>query len=150
MENYLLRHYLATLSYRMTLALKNAPADYSELDIGKNVRKPLEILNHITFLMAYTINCYKEFNLNEYRNIHNWETEIQRFYNTLEELDQILREETLPLSRTVEQLLQGPLADAMTHVGQLTMLRRLANAPVPYENYMDADIEIGRLNPKNK
>lgn len=150
MESRLLRHYLATLSYRTTLALKNAPANYPELEIGKNVRKPLEILNHITFLMAYTINCYKELNLDEYRNIHNWETEIQRFYNTIEELDRILQEETLPLSRTGEQLLQGPLADAMTHVGQLTMLRRLANEPVPYENYMDADIEIGRLRPGNK
>ena len=150
MENYLLRHYLATLSFRTTIALKNAPTNYPELEIGKDVRKPLEILNHITFLMAYTINCYIEFNLDEYRNIHNWKTEIQRFYNTLEELDQILQEGKLPLSRTVEQLLQGPFADAMTHVGQLTMLRRLAKEPVPYENYMDADIEIGQLSPRNK
>jgi hypothetical protein len=150
MENDLLRHYLAALSYRTTVTLKNAPDHFPELEIGENIRKPLEILNHITFLIAYTISCYQEFNLDEYRNMHNWETEIQRFYHTLEDLDQILQKESLPRSRTIEQLLQGPFADAMTHVGQLTMLRRLANAPVTYENYMDADIEIGRLRHETK
>ena len=147
MVNNLLRHFLATLSYRTTLAIKEAPADYIVLKVGGNGRSPLEILNHITFLMAYTISCYKDYNLAEYRNIHSWETETLRFYDTLEELDGILREEVLPLTRSVEQLLQGPFADAMTHVGQLMMLRRLANAPVPYENYMEADIEIGRIRP---
>jgi hypothetical protein len=144
-EKHLLRHYISTLSYRTKLALKDAPAEFSELQIGEEVRKPVEIVNHMTFLMAYTISCFKDFELDEYRKIHEWEEEIERFYRTLEELDKILQEEKMPKTRTIEKLLQGPLADAMTHVGQLTMMRRIAGAPVPYENFMDAKIEARNL-----
>jgi hypothetical protein len=46
-----------------------------------------------------------------------------------------------------ERLLQGPFSDAMTHAGQLALLRRLAGAPVPPENFIVANIESNRLGP---
>ena len=46
---------------------------------------------------------------------------------------------------TDEKLFQGPIADALTHVGQLAMMRRAAGAPVKGENYFVADITVGRV-----
>jgi hypothetical protein len=145
MDNHMLRHYLATLSYRTTIAINAAPLHYSTFNIGKGARTPVEILNHITFLMAYVIHCYKEIDLDDYRNQSMWETEVSRFYVTFEQLDFILSEGLSPNTRTIEQLIQGPFADAMTHVGQLTLIRRLAGSPVTYENFMNADIHIGQI-----
>ena len=53
-----------------------------------------------------------------------------------------------PLASSVEKVFQGPMADALTHVGQLTMLRRLAGCPVKGENYFVADIAAGRVGAK--
>lgn len=145
MESQMLRHYLATLSYRTTHAIKDAPPQFPNFDSGMDARKPIEILNHITFLMAYVIHCYKGIELDEYRSQKSWELEVSRFYETLEQLDLILSEELSPNIRTMEQLIQGPFADAMTHVGQLTFIRRLANSPVVYENFMTAAIHIGHI-----
>lgn len=150
MENILLRHFLATLSYRTTLAIKDAPSHYPDFDMGKGVRKPVEILNHITFLMGYVIHCYVGIDLDDFRIMRSWDLEVSRFYNTLEKVDQILSEEIIPKTRSVEQLLQGPFSDAMTHVGQLTFMRRLADSPMPYENYMNANIRIGLLYPEDE
>ncbi|CAM2868003.1 hypothetical protein PASE110613_05100 [Paenibacillus sediminis] len=150
MDNQMFRHFLAALSYRTTKAIKGAPDHYPSMNIGKEVRQPVEILNHMTFLMAYVISCYKEYSLDEFRNLHSWNSEVERFYDTLEQLDQVLEEGTLPMKRTVQQLLHGPLADAMTHVGQLTLLRRLADSPVEYENYMNAEIHAGQIRPNQK
>lgn len=140
MNTEMLRHYIATLSYRLTQAIKDVPSKFPSLEIGKGVRKPIEILNHITFLMGYTIHSFQEMNLDEFRQLKSWEQEVQSFYETIALLDTILSEKKTPKLRTEEQLLQGPLSDAMTHVGQLTLLRRLAGSPVSYENFMQAKI----------
>jgi len=50
-----------------------------------------------------------------------------------------------PLHAPVEKLFQGPVADALTHVGQIAVLRRLAGSPVKGENYFVADIAAGRV-----
>jgi hypothetical protein len=147
MENDLLRHFLATLSYRTTQAIQDVPPHFPNFDMGKGVRKPIEILNHMTFLMGYTIHCYQEINLDEYRPLKSWEQEVTCFYVTLEKLDNILGEGISPTTRTIEQLIQGPFSDAMTHVGQLNLIRRVADSAVAYENFMDANIQKGCINP---
>lgn len=140
MNDEMLRHYIATLSYRTTQAIKDVPSQFPSLEIGKGVRKPVEILNHMTFLVGYTIHCFQEINLDEFRQLKSWEQEVQCFYKAIAQLDTILSEKKTPKLRTEKQLLQGPLSDAMTHVGQLTLLRRLADSPVSYENFMEAKI----------
>jgi len=72
--------------------------------------------------------------------------EIARFHQTIEDLARDL-ESGAPLLEgiTEEQLLQGPFSDAMTHAGQLAMLRRLAGVPIPPENFVFADITPRRL-----
>ena len=149
MESELLRHFLATLSYRTTRAIQDVPPHFPTLDIGKNARKPIEILNHMTFLMAYVIHCYEGIDLDEFRHLKTWEIETNLFYETLEKLDLILSEGVTPSERSVEQLIQGPFSDAMTHVGQLTLMRRLADAPTTYENFMSSNIHKGLIDPKN-
>jgi hypothetical protein len=148
MEGHMLRHFIATLSYRTTQAIQDAPSHYPFLDIGKGVRKPIEILNHMTFLMGYTTHCFQAIDLDEFRRLKSWELEVSGFYETLEQLDQILAEGKPPINRSSEQLLQGPFSDAMTHVGQLTLLRRLADSSVSYENFMEANIQKGFIYPE--
>jgi hypothetical protein len=150
MESPILRHFIATLSYRTTQALQDAPPHYPFLDIGKGVRKPIEILNHMTFLMGYTIHCYQTIDLDDFRQLKSWELEVNGFYKTLEKLDRILDEGMAPIARSEEQLIQGPLSDAMTHVGQLTLMRRLADSPISYENFMEANIRHGHIYPEKK
>lgn len=146
MEQQLIRHFIAALSYRTTIAIKNAPADFANFELGKETRKPIEILNHMTMLIQFVLRCYKE--NDPFENvIGSWESETNRFYAALEELDHVLAEGLSPTKMPIEVLLQGPLADAMTHVGQLTMLRRMTDASVHYENYMKADIQIGHIRP---
>jgi hypothetical protein len=149
MENDILRHFLATLSYRTTRAIQDVPSSFPTLDIGSNARKPIEILNHMTFLMGYVIHCYKGIDLDDFRHLKNWEIEKKRFYETLEKLDLILSEGATPSERSVEQLIQGPFSDAMTHVGQLTLMRRLAESPTTYENFLNSNIHKGLLYPEN-
>ncbi|TMU87257.1 hypothetical protein FGG79_03770 [Bacillus sp. BHET2] len=149
MESEILRHFLATLSYRTTIAIQHVPSNFPTLDIGNNARKPIEILNHMTFLMGYVIHCYERINLDDFRHIKDWEIEKNRFYETLEKVDLILSEGVKPSERSVEQLLQGPFSDAMTHVGQLTLMRRLADAPTTYENFMNSTINKGLIYPHN-
>ena len=66
--------------------------------------------------------------------------EIARFHETLSSLSDDFADPTLTARITDEQFLQGPLADAMTHAGQLAMLRRLHGSPVPSENFIFAKV----------
>ena len=131
----------------MTKAIQDAPPHYSDLEVGKGVRKPVEILNHMSYVLLLMVKCYQEHRHGDLE-ISSWETEVDRIYTILEQLDTILSDEIIPTGMTVEQLLQGPMSDALTHVGQLIMLRRLADSPVPGERYTMADIRIGQIRPK--
>lgn len=146
MNNELLRHLLATLSYRATQAISNVPSNFPELVIGREVRTPIEILRHMSHVLTYVHSLFEP---NDYGDSYEfpsgtWEWEVDRFYGVLEKLDQVFIESKTG-DITWQQLLQGPLSDAITHVGQLTMLRRMADSPVPYDNFIKADIHIGEL-----
>ena len=141
----LLRHFLASIAYHATKAIKDAPECYPELDIGKGIRTPRMILHHVTGVLSYAHSFYEHYESTFFEH-KPWEEEVKHFYETLSRLDESLEERS---SREVseEQLLQGPLSDSMAHIGQLLMLRRLADSPVPAENFIYADIRKGNVGP---
>ena len=143
----LLRHTVATLAYRGGKALREAPENFAWFQIGESTRTPAQILAHLGDLLDWALSlAMGEQKWNDSQPLP-WEQEVARFFAALQKFDDYLASEA-PLSRSCEKLFQGPIADALTHVGQLAMLRRLAGAPVRGENYNKAEIEIGRVGPE--
>jgi hypothetical protein len=143
-EQQLLRHFLAALAYRTQKALRNAPGGFSDFRAGHNVRTPHELIWHMTGVIGYARTL---FNGGEWHpeRLEPFESEVRRFHDLLEDLATCIESGTTLRTTTYERLLQGPLADAMTHAGQLAMLRRLVGAPVPPENFLLADIRPENL-----
>jgi hypothetical protein len=141
---YLLRHFLATLGYRAGKVIRGAPADFAEFGAGHGVRKPVEIVSHMSAVLAHALS-FLGGPTPIPSEIGTWDREVRRFYGLLRELDRSFESGATLAGRTEEQLLQGPLADAMTHVGQLAMLRRLASSPIPKESFDEASIGLGDI-----
>jgi hypothetical protein len=140
----LLRHTLATLAYRGGKALRGAPAEFAEFRVGAPPRTPGEILAHMGDLLDWSLSI-----VDGKESWHNspaltWEQGSARFFAGLEAFDRRLASGG-PIECPVERLFQGPIADALTHVGQIAMLRRLAGCPTSGENYFVADIAAGRV-----
>lgn len=134
-----LRHFLAALAYRLDKVLVNAPANFGEYDAGGGVRTPAAILAHMGDVLIWGTGRIT----GEERRPHSpgtWDEEIVRFEAVVGAFDRALAGWTNPDGEVVLKLLQGPLADAMTHVGQLAMLSRLAGHPIGAENFYDAPI----------
>lgn len=144
-DRELLRHFLAAIAYRTQKALRGAPDHYATFSAGNRVRTPVELLRHMTGLMGYVRTFFRGGSYPIKPDpLTTFKQEVDRFHQLLEEVGALLSSGA-PCSITTEQLLQGPFADAMTHVGQLAMLRRLADSPVPPENFIYADIRADRL-----
>jgi hypothetical protein len=139
-----LRHTVATLAYRGGKAVRNAPAGFSEFRSGAGARSPGEILAHIGDLLDWALALADGSQAWKPLSPADWEADVARFYAALERLDARLASDA-PLGSAAEKLFQGPIADALTHVGQISMLRRLAGAPVKPENYFRAEIAAGRV-----
>ena len=144
-ESEMLRHFLASIAYHATKAIRDAPEDYPELDIGKGVRTPRRILHHMTGVLTYAHSFYEDYETTHFDH-ETWEEEVEHFHGILSKLDGSLSG-GCPREVSEEQLLQGPLSDAMAHTGQLLLLRRLADSPVPSENFIYADIRKGVVGP---
>jgi len=144
-KSEVLRHFLASIAYRATKAIKDAPETYPDLYVGKGVRTPLRILHHITGVLTYAHSFFEHYDTT-CSDVKSWDAEVGEFYNILSKLDKSLKEKS-PSEVTEEQLLQGPLSDSMAHIGQLLMLRRMADSPLPSENFIFADIRKGRVGP---
>lgn len=143
----LLTHFLAALAYRTQKALRGAPEGFGSFRVMEGVRTPAELVRHMTSVLGY---ARTHFIGGRYRPepLETLAEEIERFHGTLGMLAQHLRDgDQLLDGMTEERLLQGPFSDAMTHAGQLALLRRLAGAPVPPENFIVAEIESNRLGP---
>ena len=140
----LLRHTLATLSYRGGKTLRGATADFAQFRAGENTRTPLEILAHIGDLMEWGLSIAKGKEAWKKADSRTWDQEVARFFTSLRAFDDYLAS-TEPLGCSPQQLFQGAIADALTHVGQLAMLRGLAGNPMRGENYFVADIVTGRV-----
>ncbi len=138
-----LRHVAATLAYRGGKALRDAPPSFAGFRAGDTTRTPAQILAHIGDLLDWAITLgHGEKTWNETAP-QSWDADVNRFFAGLSRLDAFLSQEELQCE--AERLFQGPMADALTHVGQLTMLRRMAGAPIRGENYFRAEISAGRV-----
>jgi hypothetical protein len=144
----LLRHFLAALAYRTQKALRDAPAEFADFQAGDGVRTPKELVRHMTSVLGYARTFFVG---GQYRPeaLSSLDEEVVRFHEMLESLaTHIEAGDPLLQEMSAERLLQGPLSDAMTHAGQLAMLRRLAGTPVPPENFVVADIKPEQLGVK--
>ena len=144
-DRELLRHFLAAIAYRTQKALRGAPDHYPTFSAGNRVRTPAELIRHMTALMGYVRTHFQGGTYPmKPEPLPSFDEEVTRFHSTLESVGDLLASEA-PCAITTEQLLGGPFADTMTHVGQLAMLRRLADSPVAPENFIYADIRADRL-----
>lgn len=140
----LLRHTLATLAYRGGKAIRNAPASFASYGSPETSRTPAKILAHIGDLMHWGLSMADGSRKWNDSTPLAWDKESERFFAALKKFDDYLASDK-PLQAPVEKLFQGPIADALTHVGQIAMLRRMAGCPIKGENYYVADIAIGRV-----
>lgn len=136
----LLRHQLATLAYRTQKALRGAPVGFGAFAAGAGVRTPHELLNHMTNLIGYTVHALVGDDPVRLDPCDDFGDEVARFHERLRALSELFANATFEREELAERLLQGPLSDAMTHVGQLALLRRLAGAPIDAENFFRAPI----------
>jgi hypothetical protein len=136
----MLRHFLAALAYRTQKALREAPDDFCRFDAGNGVRTPHELICHMRSVLGYA----RTFMIGgSYPKPvpEDWRKDVLAFHEMLGDLSSRLERGERFSGLSEEQILQGPLADAMTHAGQLSMLRRLHDKPVPSENFIYASIE---------
>ena len=142
----LLRHTLATIAYRGGKAVQGAPPQFAGFRANKDAgsRTPLEILAHIGDLFEWGVSVADGAHVWKPATPASWDEQVERFFATLEKFDQRLAS-SKPLGCSPEKLFQGPIADALTHIGQIAMLRRMAGAPVRGENYFKAEITAGNV-----
>jgi hypothetical protein len=138
----LLRHAVATLAYRTARALENAPDHFAGFE-GAG-RMPVQILSHMGDLFDWALSAAVGQEKWQATQPRAWAQEQQRFFESLQTFDAFLATGG-PLHAPVERLLQGPVADALTHVGQLAMLRRLSGSPTHGESFFDSDIKAGQV-----
>jgi hypothetical protein len=138
----LLRHTVATLAYRAARALDGAPDTFAAYD-GCG-RQPIQILAHMGDLFDWALSSVQGSERWHTSIPLPWLQEKARFFATLKAFDEYLDSDQ-PLHAAAEPLFQGPIADALTHVGQLAMLRRLANCPTRGENFYVAKIASGQV-----
>ena len=140
----LLRHTVATLAYRGAKAVRDAPESFASFKATETTRTPVQILTHIGDLFEWALSMSKGAETWSNAEPLPWNDEIQRFHASLTAFDAFLSSDS-ELAVPCERLLQGAIADALTHVGQLTLLRRIADSPIRGENYSVAKIEAGRV-----
>jgi len=142
----LLRHTVATLAYRGAKALRVAPAGFESFRAAEQSRSAGEILAHIGDLLDWAVHLADGKQEWHDSAALSWESGCARFFDGLARFDARLASEG-PLGFPAEKLFQGPVADALTHVGQIALLRGLAGAPVRGESYLRASIAAGRVGP---
>jgi hypothetical protein len=143
-DRELLRHMLATIAYRGGKVLRGAPEDFGSFAVGEGSRPAVRILAHMGDLFAWGLALADGEHIWSDTDSDDWDAQVERFHAGLAAVDERLASPE-PLGREADRLLQGPFADALTHVGQLAMLRRLAGSPVRGENYFKANVTVGRL-----
>lgn len=140
----LLRHMLATVAYRGGKALRGAPESFSAFDPQPGGKTSVQILAHMGDLFDWALSMVKGKQTWNNSVPLPWEQEVQRFFKSLQAFDDYLASDS-SLAFPAEKLIQGPIADALTHVGQLAMMRRLAGCPMKGENYAQAEVVAGRV-----
>lgn len=140
----LLRHCLASTAYRAGKALRDAPESFANFKAAESTRTPVQIVAHLGDLFAWGLSIAKGKQVWHDSVPLPWAQEVNRFFESLKKFDDYLCGDE-ELHASVEKLFQGPVADAGSHIGQLAMLRRMAEAPIRAENYYQAEIAAGRV-----
>ena len=143
-ERAMLRHMVATLAYRASKAVRDVPAGFDAVAITPTSRTPVQILAHMGDLFDWALTMAQDRTAWRDSVPLPWDEEVGRFFRTLTTFDEYLAGGAPIPVRTLEKLAQGPVADALTHTGQLTYLRRVGGGPVKGESYARADIATGR------
>jgi hypothetical protein len=138
------RQLAATLAYRAAKVLRDVPPSFPTYSCGDSTRTPVRIVAHMADLMAWGVTIADGDIKWNAGGSDDWNREVARFFDGLAALDRALAADG-PLKGSVDKLIQGPLADALTHVGQLALLRGMAGSPVKPESYARADIVVGRV-----
>ena len=152
-KNNLVRHLLASLVYRTTKIIHDAPENFPRTSVGYNVRTPEKILGHINSLIQLSNRFWSPHkpismaNLQKQSSKKGWDREVDLFFQLVAQFDDTLTTHISPRKYSPEKILQGPFMDAFTHVGQLAMLRRMAGSPIKGESYWMADVRIGQVGP---
>lgn len=139
-----LRQLAATLAYRAAKVLRDVPSDFASYRCGASTRRPVQIVAHMADLMAWGVTIADGEIKWHAGGSDDWDREVARFFDGLAALDAALSADA-PFKGSVDKLIQGPFADALTHVGQLAMMRGMAGAPVRPESYARANIQAGRV-----
>jgi hypothetical protein len=139
----LLRHTVATVAYRGGKALRGAPETFAVFRNCDTTRTPAEIVAHMGDIFDWALSLSRGSQEWKPAKPGDWHADVNRFFTALQAFDDYLASGQ-PLHAPAEKLFQGPIADALNHVGQLALLRRMAGAPVRGENYFVADVTIGR------
>lgn len=134
---------LATLAYRAAKVLRDAPPEFAQHSFGDSTRQPVRILAHMGDLMTWGVSMTSGGYEWKPAGGEDWKTEVDRFFNGLAALDAAIAAESF--NGSIEKIIQGPIADALTHVGQLAMLRGMMGTPVKPESYARAIITAGRV-----
>lgn len=142
----IIRHFLATLAYRTQKALRGAPDEFADFRAADFLRTPHDLLLHMSGVVGFARSLFDGREAWPHKK-PTFREEILRFHDTIQDLSDHLRAGAELKETTPERLLQGPLSDAMTHAGQLSMLRRLFGSPVPGEGFMLADIDANNVGP---
>jgi hypothetical protein len=140
----LLRHTLATLAYRAGKTLRDAPESFASFGTGEKGRTPADILAHMGDLFDWALSIAQGKQAWKDSQPLPWPQEVARFFKTLQAFDDYLASGA-PLAVSQEKLFQGPVADALTHTGQIAILRRMAGCAIRRENYYRAEIVTGRV-----
>jgi hypothetical protein len=143
----MLRHAVATVAYRGAKAVRGAPSSFATYSPDGSPRTAVRILAHIGDLFDWALTQARGAEAWNDSTPLEWDAEVARFFTALQRFDDYLASDA-PLAATPERIFQGAVADALTHVGQLAMLRRLAGAKIKGENYSRADIVAGRIGPE--
>jgi len=147
-DRALLRHMLATIAYRCGKTIRTAPDGFASFRAEGSLNTPVLLLAHIGDLIEWAHRwCLGEEQSYKTSEPLDWNGEVRRFYRSLESFDQFLASGGT-LQTGLEAMFQAPIADALTHIGQLALLRRMAGDPVPGEAYRLAEIVVGRVGPE--
>jgi|SRR5271156_1774492 len=143
-ERHFLRHTLATMAYRAAKPLRDAPAGFGAMEIAGYPRTPIKILAHMCDLYDWALGIAQGRQEWHASTPTEWGREVTRFFHAVKALDDYLASAE-PLHESPARLFQGPIADSLAHIGQITLLRRLAGHPIKSENYHKAAIASGQV-----
>jgi hypothetical protein len=140
LKRELLRHLVAALTFRAKIAVSDAPPNFAAFKVDESIRTPAEILAQLGDLLQGSLFLMQgELIYLNSAPLPAWDEEVKRFFSAAKEFDSFLASDA-PLNQPIEKITQGPIADALTHVGQIVMLRRAAGSPVRAESYFTAEI----------